>query len=92
MAWTSLGSTPGSAASNLQINPEAPILLNHDSTLQAAPSDAAYSLGVDVPRALNSNSPLGFPDIINQGWINFSSAGGGGSTRPSTGFLYPRGN
>ena len=93
MAWTSLDSTPGTLDSSRYIDPTAPLTLNPSGAVYADTNHIAYSPGVDIARQLNTNSPLGFPNAINQGWINFSElgGGGGGSVRPSSGFLYPRG-
>jgi len=43
----------------------------------------------NIPGFENGYQPAGVPETIAN---NIGTGGGGGSTRPSSGFLYPRGN
>ena len=92
MAWTELNSTPGSPNGNVYYRMTGTHIYNQTNAVFvfADTNDLAFSFGIDVGRELNSYSPLRFPAKANTGWIDYSS-GGGGSARPSSGFLYPRG-
>ena len=94
MAWTELDSTPGNSyGSAVYFASDAAIRARlAPPFVYATSSHLAWSPGVDVGRFLGSKGPLGFPSKFNTGWINYSEGGGGGSTRPSTGMLYPRYN
>ena len=94
MAWTNLGSTPGNLRGTHYIDRSTPTFLETTVTRGAivigSTSDSTYHLGIPG-RQLTPGGPLNLPDKYNTGWVDYSAGGGGGSSRPNTGFLYPRG-
>lgn len=84
MAWTELGATPGSATTYY-----------YDPSMQYADASAfeynPNNLIVGLTVGQLTNPIYGIPLAGDpSGELEFTG-GGGGSTRPSSGFLYPRG-
>ena len=94
MAWTELSSTPGPAASNVYVGVGTGVeIVGSEIAVYAASgnTDPNYHDG-PWPKNLLGGGPLNAPSLANQGWITLSSyGGGGGSERPETGIMWPRG-
>ena len=80
MAWTPVGSTPGTLSTAKVCIDRRPI----DDCYVAAPI-----AGVDIPRLVNPIYGIPFVTTQFSGEIEYAS-GGGGTPRPSTGLVWPR--
>jgi len=96
MAWTELSSTPGPLNSSAYVDGGVGVTSVASKVAgfgTAINTDPNYHEG-PWPKNLLGGGPLNAPNLANTGWITLASygGGGGGSTRPSSGFLYPRGD
>lgn len=79
MAWTTITTDPSVFPAATDIT----------TTMNLASTDTSFIVDLtNTSLKADSSSPLFNPWTIN----NLGQGGGGGSTRPSSGFLYPRGN